>query len=60
MKLAEVLSLDTKEANLLVMKCSEEILDVIYNQDNYTTSDLQGRVGAIVLNILRIGANLEK
>lgn len=31
----------------------EEILELIDNQDEYTRSDLQGRVSAIVMNILR-------
>jgi hypothetical protein len=31
----------------------DEILELIDNQDDYTRSDLQGRVGAIVLNIVR-------
>lgn len=31
----------------------EEILELIYNQENYTTSDLQGRVSAIVIGIIK-------
>ena len=31
----------------------EEILELIDNQDEYTRSDLQGRLSAIVMNILR-------
>jgi hypothetical protein len=30
-----------------------EILEVIDNQDDYTRSDLQGRILGIVLNIMR-------
>ena len=41
----------TKEEMLLLSKYEDEILDVIYNQDEYTTSDLQGVVGAIVYRI---------
>jgi hypothetical protein len=34
-------------------KYENEILEVIDNQDDYTRSDLQGRISAIVLNIMR-------
>jgi len=37
-----------------------EILELIDNQDDYTRSDLQGRVSAIVMNILRKGKELGK
>ena len=35
-----------------------EILELIDDQDEYTRSDLQGRVSAIVMNILRKGKEL--
>jgi len=38
----------------------DEILELIDNQDDYTRSDLQGRVSAIVMNILRKGKELGK
>jgi peptidoglycan biosynthesis protein MviN/MurJ (putative lipid II flippase) len=48
-----------KKINLLdrttvftISRFSDEILEVIYNRDHFTTSDLQGRVEAIVINIL--------
>jgi hypothetical protein len=34
-------------------KYENEILEVIDNLDDYTRSDLQGRITAIVLNIMR-------
>ena len=34
-------------------KYENEILEVIDNQGDYTRSDLQGRISAIVLNIMR-------
>jgi hypothetical protein len=34
-------------------KYENEILEVIDNKDDYTRSDLQGRISAIVLNIMR-------
>jgi hypothetical protein len=37
-----------------------EILELIDSQDDYTRSDLQGRVSAIVMNILRKGKELGK
>lgn len=42
----------------LINKYSEEILKVVDNQDEYTRSDLQGVVDAIVMNILRAGLDL--
>ena len=33
-------------------KHEEEILELIYSHEDYTTSDLQGRVSAIVINII--------
>lgn len=43
----------TAEEILRNSRYEDEILEVVDNQDNYTRSDLQGRVGAIVLNIVR-------
>lgn len=45
----------TKEEILLLSKYESEILDIIYNQEEFTTSDLQGAVQAVVLNIYREG-----
>lgn len=42
----------TKEMKLQ-WEYENEILELIDNQDEYTRSDLQGRVTAIVMNILR-------
>jgi hypothetical protein len=42
----------SNEKILLINKYANEILEVIDNQDDYTRSDLQGRVDAIVMNIL--------
>ena len=50
----------SKEEMLLLSKYEDEILDVIYNQDEFTTSDLQGRVSAIVRSIYRDGQNAVK
>ncbi len=36
----------------LVNKYTNEILELMYSQDDYTTSDLQGMVSAIVLIII--------
>lgn len=41
----------TKEEILKNAKHEDEILELIYNHQDYTTSDLQGRVMAIVLKI---------
>jgi hypothetical protein len=42
----------------LINKHSEEILKLIDRQDDLTSSDLQGAVDAIVINILKSGINL--
>jgi hypothetical protein len=47
----------SKEVIRLENKYSSEILDVIYNQEQFTTSDLQGVVSAIVLKIYNEGKN---
>jgi hypothetical protein len=36
----------------LVNKYTNEILELMYSQEDYTTSDLQGIVSAIVLSIM--------
>ena len=36
----------------LVNKYTNEILELMYSQEDYTTSDLQGMVSAIVLSII--------
>lgn len=43
----------TQEAMLRNNVYENEILDVVDNQDGYTRSDLQGRVSAIVMGIVR-------
>lgn len=48
-----------KEEVLLLNGYENEILEIIYNQDEYTTSDLQGRVTAIVMNIFKEGKRLK-
>ena len=45
----------SKEAVRLVNTYSNEILEVIYNQEQFTTSDLQGVVDAIVEKIYNEG-----
>jgi hypothetical protein len=42
----------SKEIRLLVSKYEDEILEVVDNQDEFTRSDLQGAIEAIVLKIL--------
>lgn len=51
--------IDKKEMKLQ-WEFENEILELIDNQDEYTRSDLQGRVSAIVMNILRKGKELAK
>lgn len=48
----------TIEEIRLLNEFENEILEVIDNQDEYTRSDLQGRVGAIVMNILNKGKEI--
>lgn len=43
----------------LINNHSEDILRLTDNQDNFTRSDLQGAVDAIVINILNSGINLK-
>lgn len=43
------------ESVRVINKYSSEILDVVYNQNEFTTSDLQGVVEAIVRNIYEEG-----
>lgn len=43
----------TKEQILKNSKYEDEILDLIDNRDDFTRSDLQGAVSAIVLKIQR-------
>lgn len=50
----------TKEEMLRNNVYENEILEVVDNQDDYTRSDLQGRVGAIVMNIIRETNQLNK
>lgn len=51
--------IDKKEMEIQ-WEFENEILELIDNQDDYTRSDLQGRVSAIVINILRKGKELGK
>jgi len=48
-----------RETVHLINELSDDILEVIDNQDEFTRSDLQGIVQAIVVNILNRGLNLE-
>ena len=43
----------TKEEVLKNNEYENEILELIYNQDQFTRSDLQGIVSGIVLKIIR-------
>lgn len=44
----------TKENEMrLISKFEDQILELIDNQEDYTRSDLQGVVQAIVMNIIR-------
>ena len=49
--------LHSKEFVQRVNQYSDEILEVIYNQEQFTTSDLQGVVEAIVMKIYNEGKN---
>ena len=42
----------SNETTMKMLKYSDEILEVVDNQNEFTRSDLQGRIEAIVLNIL--------
>ncbi len=44
----------------IIWEFENEILELVDNQNDYTRSDLQGRVTAIVMNILRKGKELGK
>ena len=50
--------LDPKIVKLINNHC-EDILRLIDNQNDFTRSDLQGAVDAIVINILNSGINLK-
>ena len=50
-------SMNTKEI-LQLNKYENEILELIDNQDEFTRSDFQARVQAVVLNIVRGGVEL--
>ena len=52
--------MEATEEMRIQWKYEEEILELIDEQDDYTRSDLQGRVTAIVMNILRKGKELGK
>ena len=43
----------------LTSSFSDEILNIIDHSEEFTTSDLQGAIDAIVINILQTGVNLE-
>jgi hypothetical protein len=45
----------TKEQRWQVHEFENEILELIDKQDDYTRSDLQGRVAVIVANLLKAG-----
>lgn len=48
----------TKEELRTQLELEDEILEVIDNQDDYTRSDLQGRVMAIVRKAMQAGAKI--
>ena len=54
------MALPTVEEIRLMNDFENEILEVVDNQDEYTRSDLQGRVSAIVMSILAKGKELGK
>jgi hypothetical protein len=53
----KIITMLSREVIRMENKYSSEILDVIYNQEQFTTSDLQGVVAAIVLKIYSEGKN---
>jgi len=44
----------------IVLEASEKLLDLIEHRDGYTTSDIQGTVDAIVLNIINMTLTITK
>lgn len=52
--------MEATEEMRLQWEFENEILELIDEQDEYTRSDLQGRVSAIVMNILSKGKELGK
>lgn len=46
-----------KENRQMISQFEDSILNLIDNQDEFTRSDLQGAVTAIVFNILRVKLN---
>lgn len=42
----------SNETTMLMLKYSDDILEVADNRDNFTRGDFQGAIEAIVLNIL--------
>jgi hypothetical protein len=52
------IKLQDQEIVKLINKYSEDILMLVDNQDNFTRSDLQGAVDAIVISTLNSGLNL--
>jgi hypothetical protein len=52
------LNLSDREHIRLISELENEILELIDDQDEFTRSDLQGAVMAIVIKILRIGQKL--
>lgn len=53
------MAMPTKEEIRIMNEFENQILGLIDYQDDYTRSDLQGAVGAIVWNILNKGKNLK-
>ena len=49
--------LDTNNV-MLISQYEDRILELIENQDKFTRSDLQGAVGAVVINILNTGISM--
>ncbi len=43
---------------MLISQYEDRILELIDNQDKFTRSDLQGAVGAVIINILNTGIKM--
>ncbi len=50
----------SKELVFLLNKYENQILELVYTQDAFTTSDLQGAIGAIVYNIYVAGTKAKE
>ena len=57
-KIKKINLLDSKIV-LLISQLSDSVLEIIDNQDDFTRSDFQGAVDAVMINALNSGLNLE-